>query len=57
MIHQKYWFDMILRVLYNLQAFSLMVIAISGFIVKPESKSPIPCSNRPQILTLGSDQV
>ena len=26
-------------------------------IVKPESKSPIPCPNRPQILTLRSDQV
>ena len=25
--------------------------------VKPESKSPIPCPNRPQILTLRSDQV
>ena len=28
-----------------------------GAIVKPESKSPIPCPNRPQILTLRSDQV
>ena len=27
------------------------------YIVKPESKSPIPCPNRPQILTLRSDQV
>ena len=26
-------------------------------IVKPESKSPIPCPNSPQILTLRSDQV
>ena len=26
-------------------------------IVKPKSKSPIPCPNRPQILTLRSDQV
>ena len=26
-------------------------------IVKPESKSPIPCPNRPQILTPRSDQV
>ena len=26
-------------------------------IVKPESMSPIPCPNRPQILTLRSDQV
>ena len=26
-------------------------------IVKPESKSPIPCPDRPQILTLRSDQV
>ena len=26
-------------------------------IVKPKSKSPIPCPNRPQILNLGSDQV
>ncbi len=25
--------------------------------VKPESKSPILCPNRPQILTLSSDQV
>ena len=24
-------------------------------IVKPKSKSPIPCPNRPQILTLRSD--
>ena len=29
----------------------------SLLIVKPESKSPIPCPNRPQILTLRSDQV
>ena len=28
-----------------------------GLVVKPESKSPIPCPNRPQILTLRSDQV
>ena len=27
----------------------------SEIIVKPESKSPIPCSNRPQILTLVND--
>ena len=27
------------------------------FIVKPKSKSPIPCPNRPQILTLSPDQV
>ena len=26
-------------------------------IVKPESRSPIPCPNGPQILTLSSDQV
>ncbi len=30
---------------------------ISNHIVKPKSKSPIPCPNRPQILTLRSDQV
>ena len=29
----------------------------TSIIVKPESKSPIPCPNRPQILTLRSDQV
>ena len=32
MIHQKYWFDLVLRALHYLQAFSLMVIAISGSI-------------------------
>ena len=32
MIHQKYWFGLFLRALYYLQAFSLMVIAISGSI-------------------------
>ena len=26
-----------------------------SIIVKPKSKSPIPCPNRPQILTLSSD--
>ena len=30
---------------------------LTRIIVKPESKSPIPCPNRPQILTLSSDQV
>ena len=27
-----------------------------GTVVKPESKSPIPCPNKPQMLTLSSAQ-
>ena len=42
---------------------NLMFNMLFGFsniklvIVKPESKSPIPCPYRPQILTISSNQV
>ena len=34
-----------------------MLFKVKNNIVKPESKSPIPCPNRPEILMLRSDQV
>ena len=44
-----------LVILAALWTYVLYIIFV--IIVKPESKSPIPCPNRPQILTLRSDQV